>query len=77
MALEAFEIATVQISKEELSFRKLVNIFLLGSLKDPPETVEALWTKAVMGLIKFNQTLVETSNQKADCKALKDVIAPL
>ena len=70
---QAYNIISERLSREELTVVQAADIFLYGSLQDLSDEAESLWSQAVMGLVRFNQTFVDTNGQVQDEGAMKEV----
>ena len=76
-ALQAYEIVSEQIAREELTVKQVADVFIYGSLQDLPEKEVTIWSQAVMALVQFNQTFVETSGQTQDSDAMNQAAEAL
>lgn len=77
LAVEAYDIISKRLSREELPIMQAADVFVFGSLQDLPDDAISLWSTAVMQLIKFNQTFVESNGQSQDEGAMKEVTQAL
>ena len=77
VSTEAFEIVSERIAKSELSLRESADIFLYASLHDLPTEAEDMWKGAVMSMIRFNDTFVETDGGVQDPVAMSGAVKSL
>jgi tetratricopeptide (TPR) repeat protein len=78
-ALEAYAIVSERVSREQehLTLVQVADIFIFGSLQDVPDIEASHWKEAITSLIRFNQTLVESSGQSQDAESMKKVVQAL
>lgn len=72
-AVEAHAILSQSIVREELSIDQMADLFIYGSLENLGEEAEELWKTSVFGLIKFNQTLIESDSHSQSKEAMQTV----
>lgn len=60
-------------SSNDLSLTQIANIFLFGSHSRLCDEATELWTKAVLSLIQFNATFVETDGSVQDEGLMKEI----
>lgn len=59
-SLDAYDIVSRRLAREELTVVQVADVFIFGSLHDLTETAQNLWIQAVNGLLKLNQTVCDS-----------------
>ena len=76
-ALEAYDIVSHRLAREELTVVQAADVFIFGSLTDLPQKAQELWIQAVQGLMNFNQTFVDSNGRSQSQEAMIQVAQSL
>jgi hypothetical protein len=77
LALEAYDVLSRQIANSQISLQQSAHIFLYAALYGLPEEADAHWRDAMLALIKFNETFVESEGRTLDSPAMLKAVTYL